>query len=115
MKAMRIAGRCLILAVALLGLVTCSSVAAQVTAPEGAAPEGAALVALAREDLAARLGVAPEGIALAGVSAAAFPCAPDGCPGHQPSQVIRLRAGGELYEYQAEAIGELLILWRELP
>lgn len=110
MKAMRIAGRCLILAVALFGLVSCAGVAAQVTAPEGAS-----LVALAREDLAARLGVAPEGIALAGVQASAFPCAPDGCPGHQPSQVIRLRAGGELYEYQAEAIGELLILWRELP
>ena len=109
MKAIRMAGRCLVLAVTLVGLAACSSAAAQV-----GASELARLVAFAQEDLA-RLGVQAEGIALASVSTAAFPCDPMLCPGHQPSQAIRLRAGGELYEYQADAVGELLILWRELP
>ena len=105
-------GRWLLLAAALLSLVGCAATGGLGGLEDAALGE---LVALARADLQERLNVHAEAIALEGIASVAFPCAPpEPCRARERSYVIWLEADGRLHEYQAKALGELRIIWREV-
>lgn len=74
------------------------------------------LVLRARTDLQARLGVQNEAIDLESTGLFTFPCPPpDTCQERQPGYVIRLRVDDVMYEYNAKKLGQLYILWHEVP
>ena len=74
------------------------------------------LVLRARTDLQARLGIQDEAIALESIGNFTFPCPPpDTCQGRQPGYIIRLRVDDVVYEYHAKRLGQLYVLWHEVP
>ena len=74
------------------------------------------LVLRARTDLQDRLGIRDEAIDLESATLFTFPCPPpETCEARQPGYIIRLKVDDVVYEYNAKRLGELYILWHEVP
>lgn len=74
------------------------------------------LVLRARTDLQDRLGIRDEAIDLESAALFTFPCPPpETCEPRQPGYIIRLKVDAVVYEYNAKRLGQLYILWHEVP
>jgi hypothetical protein len=77
----------------------------------------ARLASMARERLGAQMHVQAQEIQVLGVETWTFPYRAAGASEGQPDEagyVIRLAAGGQVYEYKAKVAGDLYVLWREV-
>jgi hypothetical protein len=74
------------------------------------------LVLRAKTDLQDRLSVKDDVIDVASTALFTFPCPPpETCAARQPGYIIRLKVDDVVYEYNAKKLGQLYILWHEVP